>query len=462
MFAPAGTNIIPTGTYALPGCMVVYLNKNQISNVMQTNNKEQRQYYVDWVRILLILTVFVFHIGMVFNAFEWHVKNDQQYSFLSPVMSFLHLWRMPLLFLISGVGTHFALKKRNVWQYIRERSLRLLLPLTAGIFILVPVQVYIERIDHYESLLHYYPHMFEGIYPEGNFSWHHLWFIAYLWFISMAISPFLKRLRGGWYHKISGRIRKLCLRPLGMNVVLAPLMVSQLLLKPYFPNETHDLVNDWAFISYNAIFFLAGLVLFVRPSVREAVTRYRRWYMAEAVLTSLLWFSALTTQHTHPWMHLMLSIAVAWSCGIAAMGYAARYLNRDSRYRKLANEAIYHFYLLHQPLIIIFAWPILQWDLPAWIKALLIASSSFLSSVGLYWYAVRPFRIARLLFGMKVQPGHVYPLLPRGKLYHALPTEKPSQHCQRRETKGSQRPHRKANTSFRGGSCEPVNKTGII
>jgi hypothetical protein len=100
----------------------------------------------------------------------------------------------------------------------------------------------------------------------------------------------------------------------------------------------------------------------------------------------------------------MLSITVAWSCGIAAMGYAARYLNHDSRFRKLANEAIYPFYLLHQPLIIIFAWPLIQWDIPAWSKALLIASSSFVSAVGIYWYGIRRFRITRLLFGMKVQP----------------------------------------------------------
>ena len=116
---------------------------------------------------------------MFFNTWEWHVKNPTEYGgMLTDVMIFLHQWRMPLLFLISGAGTYYALGKRSPKKYLGERFKRLMIPLIAGIFILVPVQVYLEKADQYSSLLNFYPHMFEGIYPSGNFSWHHLWFIA--------------------------------------------------------------------------------------------------------------------------------------------------------------------------------------------------------------------------------------------------------------------------------------------
>ena len=79
-----------------------------------TDQMPERQYYIDWLRILLILSVFLFHIGMVFNTWSWHIKNDMQYDgLLQDVMSFLHLWRMPLLFMISGAGTYFALGNKN-------------------------------------------------------------------------------------------------------------------------------------------------------------------------------------------------------------------------------------------------------------------------------------------------------------------------------------------------------------
>ena len=129
--------------------------------------KTERQYFIDWLRILLILSVFFYHIGMFFNTWGWHVKNPTQYGgFLTNIMVFLHQWRMPLLFLISGAGTYYALGKRSPEKYLGERFKRLMIPFFAGIFILVPVQVYLEKADQFSSLLSFYPQMFDGIYPE--------------------------------------------------------------------------------------------------------------------------------------------------------------------------------------------------------------------------------------------------------------------------------------------------------
>ena len=89
---------------------------------------------------------------MIFNTWGWHIKNDQQYGgMLKQIMTFLHNWRMPLLFLLSGAGTYFALGKRTPGQYLSERFKRLFIPLAAGIFILVPVQVYIEKVPQYTT-----------------------------------------------------------------------------------------------------------------------------------------------------------------------------------------------------------------------------------------------------------------------------------------------------------------------
>jgi peptidoglycan/LPS O-acetylase OafA/YrhL len=404
MYIPTGKHFLPMGRYGFFVTMAVFLEKT--ATVMKTQNsfKHERQYYIDWLRIILILTVFLFHIGMVFNPFEWHIKNENQFAFLAPIMSFLHLWRMPLLFLISGAGTYYALGKRTTPQYLKERIHRLLIPLAAGIFLLVPVQVYYERIDQYASLLHYYPEMFQGTYPEGNFSWHHLWFIAYLFLISVITVPLLRSLKTGFFRRFRTTIEAIAHRKLGLNVVLIPLVLSQVLLKPYFPKETHDVVNDWAFIAFNAIFFISGFVLFTNRRIISSLKTQRRWYLSEALLATLFFFISRQLETMNGWPVEVLSIVVSWSCGVTAIAYAATYLNKDSRFRKPANEAIYPFYLLHQPAIVIWAYYITGWNTAAGWKALLIMALSFITSSGIYWLLIRPFNVTRLLFGMKRKP----------------------------------------------------------
>jgi peptidoglycan/LPS O-acetylase OafA/YrhL len=367
--------------------------------------KTERQYFIDWLRILLILSVFLFHIGMFFNTWNWHVKNPTQYNgLLIRTMIFLSEWRMPLLFLISGAGTYYALGKRSPGRYLGERFKRLFIPLLIGIFILVPVQVYLEKADQYSSLLTFYPHMFEGIYPEGNFSWHHLWFIAYLFIISLFISPFLKLFRGKGFNRFSERLARFADRPLALNVVAILIIGSELLLRPYFPDNTHALVDDWAAMSFYVIFFLSGFVLLSNKNIIESIRKQRNLYLVEAVVATVMMFSSPQLFEKGPALDLawgLSAIFLAWSCGLAAIGYARQYLNRDSKFRKLANEAIYPFYLLHQPVILIIGFFLIKVQMPDVLRLLILTTSSFVISCLLYWYLVRPYNLSRVIFGMK-------------------------------------------------------------
>jgi len=370
--------------------------------------KTERQYFIDWLRILLILSVFLYHIGMFFNSWDWHVKNPTQYEgILKYTMIFLSKWRMPLLFLISGAGTYYAMGKRTPSRYLGERFKRLMIPFFAGIFILVPVQVYLEKSAQFGSLLSYYPHMFEGIYPTGNFSWHHLWFILYLFVISLFFAPFMNLFRGNGYLRFSIWLEQLAGRPLALNIVVVILVTSQLLLRPWFPDDTHALVNDWAAMAFYILFFLSGFMLLSNKNIIESIRKQKNLYLGEGVIATAVMFSS---SHLFPdesaadlvWG--ISSIILAWSCGLAAIGYARQYLNRDTRFRKLANEAIYPFYLLHQPVILIMGFFLIKTEMPDLIRFILLITSSFGITCALYWFVVRPFNITRVVFGMKPVP----------------------------------------------------------
>lgn len=380
---------------------------NQKFIIMSTtfNKTSERQFYIDWLRILLIISVFLYHIGMIFNSWGWHIKNDQQFKELRYVMTFLHYWRLPLLFMISGASTYYALGFRSSGQYLKERFKRLIIPLISGIFILVPVQVYIEKSSQFDSLLSFYPHMFEGIYPTGNFSWHHLWFIAYLFVISLFILPFLKFFRSEKYAPFMKWLEKRVIKPYGLNIFIIPLVLSQIIIRPLFPpNDNQDLIHDWASFTYYLLFFLTGFILLSNRTITEAIKNQRRLFLIESVLVTAFMFSVPSladSVKTGKALWDIASIIMAWSCGMTAVGYARQYLNKDSKFRKLANEAIYPFYLLQQPVIVVIGYYITKWDISVFAKVILITGISLAISVSVYWFLIRPFNLLRIMFGMK-------------------------------------------------------------
>jgi len=363
-----------------------------------------RQFYIDWIRIFLIFSVFLFHVGMVFNAWNWHVKNDIRIEALNPIMHLLHAWRMPLLFLVSGAGTRFALGIRSTRKFAAERTKRLFLPFLAGVLILVPVQVYIEKINQYPSLFNFYQHFFEGIYPTGNFSWHHLWYILYLFFISMVFLPFIAFFRSSKYAAFENVIEKLASLKGGLLLLYLPLIGSQLWLRPHFPEETHALGNDWAFVCLYFLYFLFGFVLLGSAKVVGFIVRDRRIWLGTSILVTGMMFLALSVfDHSQVgWkIYDILALLMSWSIGLAILAYGKNYLNKDNVYRKKLNTAIYPFYLLHQPVIVVVSWFVIQLQFPILLKALLIILISLTIIWSVYRFLIVPFNAMRLIFGMK-------------------------------------------------------------
>ena len=367
--------------------------------------KKERKYYIDWLRILLILSVFIYHIGMVFNTWNWHIKNDEEIKWFGPIMVFLHLWRMPLLFLVSGVGTFYALRSRTVKQYLKERTIRIFIPFIIGVFTLVPIQVYIEKINDYNSLLQFYHHMFDGIYPKGNFSLHHLWFLLYLFLIALIISPFLNSLRSDTFLKIRDRIILKSSKKLGLNWIIIVLALSQLILRNYLTEKsTNMLYNDWAYFVYYFLFFLAGFVLISSDKLVDFLSRQRHLYLIQTLIftTFMIVIKYFNTDTILiDYLYGLVGVIVTWSCAITVLGYAKKYLNKDSKYRKIANEAIYPFYLLQQPVIIIVGYFIVQGQIDVYLKILYLTLISFFFVISIYWLLIRPFYILRVAFGLR-------------------------------------------------------------
>jgi acyltransferase-like protein len=133
-----------------------------------------REYGLDWLRVIAFVILIGYHSGMYFLPWPWMVKNPQSYNWLTWVMIFFNRWRLPLLFFISGAGTWFNLQRRSPGEFSQERIRRLLLPLAFGMFVIVPPQIYVERLlagRHYASYFDFWRTVFTLVpYPQGNLS----------------------------------------------------------------------------------------------------------------------------------------------------------------------------------------------------------------------------------------------------------------------------------------------------
>ena len=368
-------------------------------------SKNERKYFIDWLRIGLIISVFFFHVGMIFRPEQWHVNSAESFPFLDPIMWWLHLWRMPLLFLVSGVGTFYAIGHRTSWQYVKERFRRLYIPFTFGFFTLVPLMVYVERIENYGSFLDYLPHMFDGgPYPVGNISWHHLWFILYLFIISLLIAPVLNYTKSGHYNMVRGRLIMIISRKMGLNWLLPIIILSQLILRQYFPNSTHALYNDWAYFTYYLLFFVSGFMLFTSDKIINALANDRRLYLYQTTVFTIVLFALPSifgeSSSVQDYSRGITEMVISLSCGLTAIGYFREYFNKDHKLRKVLNEAIYPFYLLHQPALIFVGYVVLQLDISYGMQAVLITALSLVFILSSY-FIIKKFNFLRVVFGMK-------------------------------------------------------------
>ncbi len=325
-------------------------------------------------------------------------------------MLFVNQWRLPILFVISGMGTYFALNKRSGKQFALERIVRLYIPLTIGMLLIVPPQVYIERLVNQQfegSYLDFWPtNAFTGIYPEGNFSWHHLWFLPYLLIFSLLLIPVFLYLKKHPDNKLITYFRIMASTRFGLFWCIIPLYLCEAFLEPFF-NVTHALIDDWFnFISSMLLFFYGFLLISVKEEFWKITQENRRTYLISGLVgfTVLLFlifgFEDSTLRH---FTEAFVKVFNIWAWIMAIFGYAAKYLNTSSTTLSYANEAVYPFYILHQTIMILIGYYLMNLTWGLFPKFAVMTIGTFLGSWAIYEFLIRRWKLIRPLFGLKLK-----------------------------------------------------------
>ena len=378
---------------------------------------QERRYDIDWVRVVATLAVFIFHSGRFFDKLDWHLKNAQQSEFLTMFVGWLDLWMMPLLFLLSGLGSWHSLKSRSSGQYLLERVKRLLIPLyTVGAFILLPPQFYFELVTHgrdVSSIWKLIPPLSKGSLRFSfdapyliNLWSGHLWFLQFLFIVSLLILPFLLYLKSKPGQRLIASLAGWNDRWGGIFLFLVPLILVRIALRGFFHGE-----HTWADLFYYAVFFFIGYVVAADRRFTEVYKRHG-WvflalgivaYAAEAAFVMGLHYpypGAESFSWTYVLFNTVISIGnFCWVMFILSL--AAKYLNFNHKVLIFGNEAVLPFYILHQTIILCVGWFVIRWNIGIGPKYLIIALVSFALIMALYDLIVRRLKIVRFLFGMR-------------------------------------------------------------
>lgn len=341
----------------------------------QSSGAGQRRYDLDWLRILALGVLILYHIGMYYVAeWEWHVKSAQTYAWLQDLMTLTNPWRMSLLFLLSAMALSLAQQQIGTGKMLWLRSQRLLLPLLFGMFVVVTPQVYFEALSQqliepgYLQFWWQYINPQTALLPEhhspiGLLTWNHLWFLPYVWCYSMLLLLVRKPLNSVAQSRF---VQQLPAR-YALLLVLLLLGVSWYFLRKLFPT-THALVDDWyGHAKYFGV-FVAGYLLAQQPQWWAAVLRHRRMFLLGALSCYGL---LLLDRHDVFEPYASMFDQLLWV--LAVLGYAGWYLNRPvspidpkGAIYRYASPAILPWYLLHQTLIVVFA---------SWLKPLAIPAA---------------------------------------------------------------------------------------
>ena len=377
----------------------------------------ERKYFLDWVRVVAFAILIFFHCAMPFVIFGWEIKDSHQSVGLSRLIWWLHQWRLPLLFFISGVGIHFSLEKRKLFSFAWERVVRLLIPLLFAMFFTIPSQVYFEWLQKGKingSYWNFYPSVWEMVpYPDGSLTWSHMWFVVYLFVFCILLLPVFAFFRIGFVKRLQSQLANALSHPVLVVILFLPLALIYFLLYLEYP-EQQSLLDDWFLFLFSLALLLYGYLLAVSERFWASCERYRFHYLAVAMVCIIVLFLQYWWDFSFPkqkdtgfYLYGILNSAHIWLLILAAIGFAKKHLNVNSRFLRAANEAVYPFYILHQTIIVAVGYYLVQLELPVFLKILILVPVVFTLLYIIYRVLIRPFMLTRILYGMK--PRRVVP-----------------------------------------------------
>ena len=384
--------------------------------VILESNKSIRRYDIDWLRVILFGLLIWFHFA-VFYFKQPEGIFGLPYFF---VVSVMHQWRLAALFVISGMGTAFALRKRTWKQYVKERLTRLGLPLLFTVYIL-----FFGILDFAENTA-----LLFSIFPGSeNMPYGHLWFVYNLLIYSIVLTPIFYHVKTNPNGSIMRLMRRILRMKSGLGILILPpviLSINGILLKPW---EFGEVGMWWEFPRYMIYFLIGFLLISAKNDYFQSLEKIRIPVTIITPLLAIFWFIFIilidvpyvmeggwVNEGYSPFSLKVIIASIlqsfhAWFWCLLIFTWASKVLNKPGKYVSYLNESVYATYILHMHLTIILI-VILAIIGIGFLPAMIIGTPVLIFGVLACFELVKRASLLRPLFGIKGGREKVLELFP--------------------------------------------------
>lgn len=375
---------------------------------------------MDWLRVIFVCGLIMIHVAAIFDPYPiTAVKGRRSFS-LVLFATFLHEWRLAILFIVSGAGSYFALGFLTARQFVRMRVKRILIPLIVGTLFIVPIHLYYWQFynnrGYDKSYLQFYWTIMYRFFVDGIFGtqreslhYAHLWFLAYLLVSSLIALPLMLYLRHGNGQQLIPRLAGFMEKPWAIFLFSVPLIVIEVSLRAASTSGRSIIVGDWSTFTVYLTLFIYGFLIFSNDGFRRALEAHRRFALLAGIVTSLIYLLIVFKLRSFPSgynlkfsLFMVLRAFSVWCWCVAILGFASRRLNFNHRLLPYLNEAVYPVYVVHLPLVTIIAYYVLGLPVPPLIQFAIIVVSTLVSAT-LIFELIRRTNVTRFLFGLKIK-----------------------------------------------------------
>lgn len=346
---------------------------------------QTRRYDIDAVRVIAIGLLLIYHTAICFQpwgAMIGFLVAPRGWPEIWPAMTMLNIWRIPLLFFVSGMGLQMAMRRRTLSQVWLDRCKRIGIPLLFGGLVVVPMQTMII-LYHYQQPLAYMPGMA------------HLWFLGNILVYALVLAPLSHLLP----EAVRVFFQKLTSRAFGGMALLLLIMLALLaeaIVMDARPFELYAFtLHGWVL---GLIAFAGGYLMMAADEKLWLILRKSKW-----LLLALAFYLFVQRVYPSPTIAdaVMLSLeSTLWIFGL--FGLANTYLNRPSLFLAKWKDAAYPVYILHMFYLHLGSLLLFPMQLPAPLCLVLLLFFVFSGSLATYWFVVRKVRWLRWLFGLSV------------------------------------------------------------
>ncbi len=295
-----------------------------------------RKHYLDNIRWGTIVCVVIFHVIYMFNgeAQAGVAGPFREVQYQDALQYILYPWMMILLFLVAGASSRYYLERHTIKEFIRARTVKLLVPSTIGLFVFQWIQGYINM----ELSGAFDRSQIPGflIYPILAVSGTGvLWFIQMLWIFSLGLA-LIRRFVKGRLYDFCGRIGMV-----GAIALFVPIYLSGYLL-----NTPVIVVYRFGVYGFSV---LLGYFVFAHEEVVERISRFSVPMIAlAAVLAGVYLYLHFGDNYADtPVFHSLSGMAYAWAACLAILGSVYRWGNRETSFTRFMTARSYGWYVLH-------------------------------------------------------------------------------------------------------------------